>query len=97
MQYARVQHQNYSVRRTGRSSSGPVARRGCPPLAEYFGNVFLLGLTTLAGEVIDLKAADALSVLLAPLQAQDEDSASQEILAGNVADTDVVDLLSGLL
>lgn len=69
----------------------------CPSAVEYIGNVFLLGLATLVGELVDLQAANALSVLLEPFQNENAGGTEQDILANTVADTDVVDLLEGLI
>lgn len=66
-------------------------------MAEYIGNVFVLGLATLVGELVDLQAANALNVLLEPFHNEQSNDVSQEILAGNIQDTDVIDLLDGLL
>ncbi len=76
---------------------GGMHIKPCPGVAEYIGNVFLLGLTTLAGEVIDLQAANALDVLLSPFQNQQTGGDAQEILAGDLEDTDIIDLLDGLI
>ncbi len=74
-----------------------LKKRECSYAAQYVGNIFLLGLTTLAGEVIDTQAANALNVLLQPFQNDQNDSEFQEILASDIQDTDVIDLLDGLL
>lgn len=71
--------------------------RKCPSAAEYIGNVFVLGLATLVGEVVDLQAANALDVLLNPFLDETENNETQEILANTVQDTDIVDLLNGLI
>ena len=93
--YSRNTRRNRMHSRQHNRSHGNIGK--CPFAAEYIGNVFLLGLTTLAGELIDLQAANALDVLLKPFQNGQNDSESQEILAGNVQDTDVIDLLDGLI
>lgn len=69
----------------------------CPDMKEYIGNIFLLGLTTLAGELIDMQAANALNVLLAPFQNEQDIGDVQEILSSDVEDTDIIDLLDGLI
>ena len=48
--------------------------RKCPSAAEYIGNVFVLGLATLVGEVVDLQAANALDVLLNPFLDETENN-----------------------
>lgn len=69
----------------------------CPPGVAYMGNVFVLGLATLVEEVVDLQAANALEVLLAPFQQEQTGGTEQEVLAGDVQDDAVIDLLDGLL
>ena len=69
----------------------------CPSAVEYIGNMFLLGLTTLVGELVDLQAANALNVLLQPFQNEESGGVEQDVLATVLQDADVVDLLQGLL
>lgn len=69
----------------------------CPSAAEYVGNIVVLGLATLVGELIDLQAANALNVLLDPFLTEDDTTQETEILANTVQDTDIVDLLNGLI
>ena len=82
-------------RRSGNIKAGRTG--ACPTVPEYIGNVFVLGLATLVGELVDLQAANALNVLLTPFQNEQQGGTAQEILAGDVQDTDVIDLLDGLL
>lgn len=89
--------QTGATRRMRPQQSSGKSTGNCPSAAEYIGNVFLLGLATLVGELVDLQAANALSVLLEPFQNEESGGTEQEILANTVADTDVVDLLEGLL
>jgi hypothetical protein len=63
----------------------------------YVGNVFLLGLATLIEELVDLQAANALEVLLEPFQQEQDGGTKQEILANDVQENAVIDLLDGLL
>ena len=83
---------SYAIRQKNMTSANK-----CPDMTEYIGNIFLLGLTTLVGEIIDLQAANALEVLLEPFQNKANDDVEQDVLAGNVEDGDVIDLLDGLL
>ncbi len=79
------------------SSNSSSNSNSCPSAVQYIGNVFLLGLTTLVGELVDLQAANALNVLLQPFQFENDGGVQQEILAGDVQDNDIIDLLDGLL
>jgi hypothetical protein len=63
----------------------------------YVGNVFLLGLATLIEELVDLQAANALEVLLEPFQQEQDGGTKQEILANDMQENAVIDLLDGLL
>ena len=68
----------------------------CPSGLEYLGNIFLLGLTTLVGELVDVRAASALEILLEPFQGETGTSLEQDILAAGLGDTvgniDLLDL-----
>lgn len=68
----------------------------CPSGLEYLGNIFLLGLTTLVSELVDLRAASALETLLEPFQGENGTSLEQDILAAGLGDTvgniDLLDL-----
>ena len=59
--------------------------------------MFLLGLATLIEELVDLQAANALEVLLEPFQQEQDGGTKQEILANDVQENAVIDLLDGLL
>lgn len=94
IRYQRQCYQNSNQNQSCTQKSGNQNARTCPSAAEYIGNVFLLGLATLAGEVIDLQAANALELLLGPFLNEGEENAEQqEILANAVQEADIVDLL----
>ena len=80
----------YGGVRTGRAGT-------CPRGLEFVGNVFVLGLATLVEEVVDLQAANALEVLLEPFQNLQQGGTTQEVLANDVQENAVIDLLDGLL
>ena len=85
------------VRRAGRRTMKGRQTSTCPPGMAYVGNVFLLGLATLIEELVDLQAANALEVLLEPFQQEQDGGTKQEILANDVQENAVIDLLDGLL
>lgn len=68
----------------------------CPSGLQYLGNIFLLGLTTLTSELVDLQAASALEVLLEPFKNDSGVDLEQDILAAGLGDTvgniDLLDL-----
>ena len=67
----------------------------CPNGIAYVGNIFLLGLATLVGELVDLQAASALELLLQPFQGENGTDLEQDILAADLGNTiDNVDLLN---
>ena len=86
----RRRHAGYGGVRAGRAGT-------CPRGMEYVGNVFVLGLATLVEEVVDLQAANALEVLLEPFQQEQDGGTEQGILANDVQENAVIDLLDGLL
>lgn len=53
------------------------------------GNVFLLGMTVLISEIIDLTAAKSLEYLLEPCMPKDGETAEEAALAEDVGITDV--------
>ena len=85
------------ARRAGRRTMKGRQTSTCPPVMAYVGNVFLLGLATLIEELVDLQAANALEVLLEPFQQEQDGGTKQEILANDVQENAVIDLLDGLL
>ena len=85
------------VRRAGRRTMKGRQTSTCPSGMAYVGNVFLLGLATLIEELVDLQAANALEVLLEPFQQEQDGGTKQEILANDVQENAVIDLLDGLL
>lgn len=69
----------------------------CQPVLQYAGNIFLLGLFTLFGELIDLRAGAVLETLLAPFQCELGENLEEDVLAGEFAETEgVVDLAAAL-
>lgn len=85
------------ARRAGRRTMKGRQTSTCSPGMAYVGNVFLLGLATLIEELVDLQAANALEVLLEPFQQEQDGGTKQEILANDVQENAVIDLLDGLL
>ena len=85
------------ARRAGRRTMKGRQTSTCPAGMAYVGNVFLLGLATLIEELVDLQAANALEVLLEPFQQEQDGGTKQEILANDVQENAVIDLLDGLL
>mgnify|MGYP000038243700 CR=1 FL=1 len=65
----------------------PHCQKSCPAAMQYIGNVFLLGLSTLLGELIDLRAASALETLLEPFQGETGSDLEQDILAAGLGNT----------
>ena len=84
-------------RRVGNGDMRAGRAGTCPPGMAYVGNVFLLGLATLNEELVDFQAANALEVLLEPFQQEQDGGTKQEILANDVQENAVIDLLDGLL
>ena len=57
----------------------PKQRPRCPSGVHYVGNIFLLGVSTLLSELINLRAATTLEYLLEPFQCEDGASLEQDI------------------
>ena len=66
----------------------PKQRPRCPSGVHYVGNIFLLGVSTLLSELINLRAATTLEYLLEPFQCEDGASLEQDVLAAELEDVE---------
>lgn len=63
-------------------------RPQCPSGVHYVGNIFLLGVSTLLSELINLRAATALEYLLEPFQCENGANLEQDVLAAELEDVE---------
>lgn len=63
-------------------------RPQCPSGVHYVGNIFLLGVSTLLSELINLRAATALEYLLEPFQCENGTNIEQDVLAAELEDVE---------